>query len=184
MVALARQCYEHVWVLAADAESNGFWDRHYALVKATVCRTAILHMHLNAKAVAEDSVAFALYVNLCAVDIFLHEAAIDEVEKQELPKLVAAESSKRSTAAAFKIASAVRMNWPVQRGEERPFLFASVSKKLLFFFFFFADMLSFPPLAQYRHYTGDLHWLAFGNGNQCPQSKSARLGRGYRQRRC
>ena len=125
MVALARQCYEHVWVLAADAESNGFWDRHYALVKATVCRTAILHMHLNAKAVAEDSVAFALYVNLCAVDIFLHEAAIDEVERQELPKLVAAESSKRSTAAAFKIASAVRMDWPVQRGEVRTSLFSS-----------------------------------------------------------
>lgn len=123
MVALARQCYEHVWVLTADAENNGFWDRHYALVKATFCRTAILHMHLNAKAVAEDSVAFALYVNLCAVDIFLHEAAIDEVEKQELPKLVAAESSKRSTAAAFKIACAVRMNWPVQRGEVRPLPF-------------------------------------------------------------
>lgn len=117
MVALARQCYEHVWVLAADARNKGFWDRHYALVKKIDNRTAILHMHLNAKAIGEDSVAFALHMNLCAIVVFLHEAAIDQVDKQELPKLIGAESRKRSAAAAFKISSAVRMNWPVQRSE-------------------------------------------------------------------
>lgn len=120
MVALARRSYEHVWVLAAGPQNQGFWDSHYALVKIINCRIAMLHMHLNAKAVAEDPVAFTLHVNLYAVDIFLHEAAIDEVEKQGLPKLVAAESIKRSTAAAFKISSAVRMNWPGQRSEVRP----------------------------------------------------------------
>jgi len=127
MAALARLCFEHVWAHTADAQNKGFWDRHYALVKTINDRTAILHMHLNGKAVREDSVAFALHVNLCAVDIFLHEAAIDVVDKQELPKLVAAESRKRTTAAAFKISNAVRMNWPVHRSEVRHFLEARQS---------------------------------------------------------
>ena len=121
MVALSRLCYKHVSVLAPDAQEKGFWDRHYDLVKTVNDRTAMLHMHLNAKAVREDSVAFTLHINLCAVDIFLHEAAIDEVNRQELPKLVAAESRKRSAAAAFKISCAVRMNWPVQRSEVSTF---------------------------------------------------------------
>lgn len=117
MVNLARLCYEHVALPATDAQGGGFWDRHYALVKQIDDYTAIMAIHLSTKAVGEDPLAFSLHMNLCTVHMFLHEAAIRKVDEQQLPQLVAADSRKCSTAAAFKIASAIRMNWPIQRSE-------------------------------------------------------------------
>jgi hypothetical protein len=117
MVKLARLCYEHVGILSRGATDSGFWDRHYRLVKTINDYTATFQGHLGAKAVRECPLAFSLHLNLCATHIHLHEAAIRKVEEQELPKLVAAESRKCSTAAAFKILGAIRMNWPVQRSE-------------------------------------------------------------------
>lgn len=76
-----------------------------------------MQAHLSAKAVREDPLAFTLHINLCAVHMFLHEAAIGKVTEQDLPQLVAAESRKCSTAAAFKVLSAVRMNWPAQHSQ-------------------------------------------------------------------
>jgi hypothetical protein len=116
MVKLARLCFEHVdeKVLTRD---SGFWDRHYQLVKMINDYTAIFRGQLSAKAVREDPLAFSLHLNLCATHISLHEAAIHKVQEQDLPKLVAAESRKSSVAAAFKILSVIRMNWPVQRSE-------------------------------------------------------------------
>ncbi|CAI7658382.1 unnamed protein product [Penicillium glandicola] len=121
MVKLARLCYEHVGILSRGASDSGFWDRHYRLVKTINDYTAIFQGHLGAKAVREDPLAFSLHLNLCATHINLHEAAIRKVEEQELPKLVAAESRKCSTAAAFKILGAIRMNWPVHRSERDHF---------------------------------------------------------------
>lgn len=121
MVKLARLCYEHVGILSRGATDSGFWDRHYRLVKTINDYTATFQGHLGAKAVRESPLAFSLHLNLCATHIHLHEAAIRKVEEQELPKLVAAESRKCSTAAAFKILGAIRMNWPVQRSEHDHF---------------------------------------------------------------
>lgn len=117
MVKLARLCFEHVSILSRSASDSGFWDRHYRLVKRINDYTAIFQRYLTAKAVREDALAFSLHLNLCAMHINLHEAAIRKVEEQDLPKLVTAESRKCSTAAAFKILGAIRMNWPVQRSE-------------------------------------------------------------------
>lgn len=119
MVRLARLCFDHVSLLTSDTHNKGFWDQHYALVKHIDDYTAIIRMHLSAQAVREDPLAFSLHMNLYAVHIFLHEAAIGQVDEQELPKLVGAESRKCSTDAAFKIASAIRMTWPTQRSEVR-----------------------------------------------------------------
>ncbi|KAB8250202.1 fungal-specific transcription factor domain-containing protein [Aspergillus flavus] len=121
MVKLARLCFEHVSILPRSASDSGFWDRHYRLVKTINDYTAIFQRYLTAKAVREDPLAFSLHLNLCATHINLHEAAIRKVEEQDLPKLVAAESRKCSTAAAFKILGAIRMNWPVQRSERDHF---------------------------------------------------------------
>ncbi|PKY04375.1 hypothetical protein P168DRAFT_343864 [Aspergillus campestris IBT 28561] len=121
MVKVARLCLEHVSILSCSASDSGFWDRHYRLVKTINDYTAIFQRYLTAKAVREDVLAFALHLNLCATHINLHEAAIRKVEEQDLPKLVAAESRKSSTAAAFKILGAIRMNWPVQRSERDHF---------------------------------------------------------------
>ncbi|RYP64001.1 hypothetical protein DL771_008972 [Monosporascus sp. 5C6A] len=41
------------------------------------------------------------------------------VEQQDLPHVVTAESQRRATAAAFKISSAVRLNWPLPEQSER-----------------------------------------------------------------
>lgn len=119
MVRVARLCSSHVAITGTDAQGRGFWDRHYALVKRINDYTPLMQPHLSAKAVREDPLAFTLHINLCAVHMLLHEAAIGQVKEQELPKLVAAESRKCSTAAAFKLLSAVRMNWPMQRSEVR-----------------------------------------------------------------
>ncbi|KAL4739543.1 hypothetical protein BDV11DRAFT_215168 [Aspergillus similis] len=121
MVKLARLCFEHVSILSRSVSDSGFWDRHYRLVKTVNDYTAIFQRYLTAKAVREDALAFSLHLNLCATHINLHEAAIRKVEEQDLPKLVAAESRKCSTAAAFKILGAIRMNWPVQRSEQDHF---------------------------------------------------------------
>lgn len=117
MVKLARLCYEHVGILSRGTSDSGFWDRHYRLVKTINDYTTIFQGHLGAKAVREDPLAFSLHLNLCATHINLHEAVIRKVEEQDLPKLVAAESRKCSTVAAFKILGAIRMNWPVHRSE-------------------------------------------------------------------
>ncbi|KAF3402823.1 Asperfuranone cluster transcription factor afoA [Talaromyces pinophilus] len=121
MVKLARLCFEHVGILSRSVSDSGFWDRHYRLVKTINDYTAVFQRYLTAKAVREDALAFSLHLNLCATHINLHEAAIHKVEEQDLPKLVSAESRKCSTAAAFKILGAIRMNWPVQRSERDHF---------------------------------------------------------------
>lgn len=72
----------------------------------------MLKRHLNATSIREDPVAFSLYLNLRATEIFSHESAIRQSGEQGLPPLMTAESQRRATAAAFQISSAVRLNLP------------------------------------------------------------------------
>ncbi|GKT41338.1 depudecin biosynthesis cluster-specific transcription activator DEP6 [Colletotrichum spaethianum] len=90
----------------------GFWDGYCALVKATDELFGMLKRHLNATSIREDPVAFSLYLNLRATEIFSHESAIKKSEEQGLPPLMTTESQRRATAAAFQISSAVRLNLP------------------------------------------------------------------------
>lgn len=121
MVELALQCFDHGWEDDRKGGKQGFWDNHYTLLKATDKRFAMLKMHLNAKSVREDPVAFSVYMNLRATEILFHEVAIARVEQQGLLISMAADSQKRSVAAAFKIANAVRLNWPGQQTEHDVF---------------------------------------------------------------
>ena len=128
MVTLARLCHEHVSTATSnDRKKSGFWDRHYSLVKSINDYTAIIRMHLTAKAVREDPTAFTLHINFCAVHILLHDAATARVKEQELQNLVAADSQKCSVAAAFKIANAIRIAWPAHRSEVRYICIARLS---------------------------------------------------------
>lgn len=118
MATLARQCMRHIMqgiTAQSDSPPPGFWDHHYVLSQAINDRMAVLHTHLNAKASREDPAAFSLLVNLCAVDLYLHEAAIEQAERQDLPPSVVAESRRRCSAAALKITSTLRLNYPVSR---------------------------------------------------------------------
>lgn len=117
MVELAFRCFAHGRRLETEPGAYGFWDNHYALIKAMDLRTELLRPHLNASAICQDPLAFSLHMNLNATDIYFHEAAISEVRRQSLPDALAAESQKRSTAAAFRIANSIRLIWSNQPSE-------------------------------------------------------------------
>ncbi|WQF87799.1 hypothetical protein CDEST_12813 [Colletotrichum destructivum] len=108
MVDLALRCFDH----GQERATAGFWDGYCALVKTTDELFGMLKRHLNATSIREDPVAFSLYLNLRATEIFSHESAITRSEEQGLPPLMTAESQRRATAAAFQISSAVRLNVP------------------------------------------------------------------------
>ena len=104
---------------AAESDSppfrSGFWDRHYALSQAINDRMTVLQAHLSAKASRADPAAFSLLVNLCALDLYLHEAAIAQADRQDLTPSVVAESRRRCSVNALKIASTIRISYPVSR---------------------------------------------------------------------
>ncbi|OHE97150.1 hypothetical protein CORC01_07591 [Colletotrichum orchidophilum] len=108
MVDLALRCFDH----GQQRATPGFWDGYCALVKTTDELFSMLKRHLNATSIREDPVAFSLYLNLRATEIFSHESAITQSEEQGLPPLMTTESQRRATAAAFQISSAVRLNLP------------------------------------------------------------------------
>lgn len=106
MVELALRCFRH----EQDRNEPGFWDRYYSLVKSTDHLFGVVKRHLNGTSIREDPVAFSLYLNLRATEIFLHDLAIIQGTDQQLPLLMTTESQRRSTAAAFQISSAVKLN--------------------------------------------------------------------------
>ncbi|OHW99188.1 hypothetical protein CSPAE12_02072 [Colletotrichum incanum] len=108
MVELTLRCFDH----GQERITSGFWGGYCTLVKATDELFNILKRHLNATSIRKDPVAFSLYLNLRATEIFLHEAAITQSQKQKLPPLMTAEGKRRATAAAFQISSAVHLNLP------------------------------------------------------------------------
>nr|ART35018.1 putative Zn2Cys6 DNA-binding transcription factor [Fusarium sacchari] len=108
MVELALRCFDH----GQKRTSESFWDGYCDLVKKTDALFGMLKRHLNAASIREDPVAFSLYLNLRATEIFSHESAIARSEEQGLPPLMTAESQRRVTAAAFQISTAVRLNLP------------------------------------------------------------------------
>ncbi|EXM08786.1 hypothetical protein FOIG_01846 [Fusarium odoratissimum NRRL 54006] len=108
MVELALCCFDH----GQKRTSKSFWDGYCDLVKKTDVLFGMLKRHLNATSIREDPVAFSLYLNLRATEIFSHESAIARSEEQGLPQLMTAESQRRATAAAFQISTAVRLNLP------------------------------------------------------------------------
>ncbi|KAF5617059.1 uncharacterized protein FTJAE_12816 [Fusarium tjaetaba] len=108
MVELALRCFEH----GQKRTSESFWDGYCDLVKKIDVLFGMLKRHLNATSIREDPVAFSLYLNLRATEIFSHESAIARSEEQGLPPLMTAESQRRATAAAFQISTAVRLNLP------------------------------------------------------------------------
>jgi hypothetical protein len=108
MVELALRCFDN----GQKRDKPGFWDDYCALVKKTDDLFKILKRHLNATSIREDPVAFSLYLNLRATEIFSHESAIEKNEEQGLPPLMIAESQRRATTAAFQICNAVGLNLP------------------------------------------------------------------------
>ncbi|VUC26382.1 unnamed protein product [Clonostachys rosea] len=121
MVELTLQCFQHATLRQPPSEGGTFWDNHYRLIKEFSQRASLLKAHLDTNAVKTDPISFSLHMNLCAAEIYLHEAAMKEILLQQLPQSMASESKKCSTTAAFRIANAVRLNWS-SRGSESDLL--------------------------------------------------------------
>ncbi|KAK8012287.1 hypothetical protein PG991_009662 [Apiospora marii] len=94
---------------------QGFWDKHFSLLSVLRHRVELLSPHLTVCAVQSDPVSFGLYVYLCGIDIALQETAVAQVEKQVLSPAVAADSVKRSRAAAYRLVGAARGTLPRNR---------------------------------------------------------------------
>lgn len=109
MVGIAVRCFAHHAGRNHDFENKGFWDRHYELVKSMDECLSVLRPHTTATAVCEDPLTFTTHLNLHAVDIFLHDTALHEAKKQNLPPETAAASAKRCSEAAMKIAGTIRL---------------------------------------------------------------------------
>ena len=117
MVDLALQCFDHVRRVRSESAYQGFWDVHYTLIKEMKVRRSALRKHLDPASVRRDPLAFSLHMNLCATEICFHDAAISQIKGQGLPDELSSESRKSSTAAALRIAAAVKMTWPTSDGQ-------------------------------------------------------------------
>ena len=115
MVSLYRRCLSHVESsLEAEPPTRGarysFWEHHYQIDKDLKNCTEMLIGKMDAHALLNDEFALALDMNLCAIDIFLHEAAIAKADKEALPKALIMESNSRCSHAAIRIAERVSMS--------------------------------------------------------------------------
>jgi hypothetical protein len=146
MVELALRCFDH----GQQREAPGFWDSYCDLVKKIDDLFTILKPHLNTTSIREDPIAFSLYMNLRATEIFLHDSAITKNEEQALPSFMITESQKRATAAAFQICNAVGLNLPSPRkGNSNIIMLQAI---------FIAWPLTMALKALYREFVhGDLH---------------------------
>lgn len=108
MVDTAIKCFDHGRSSPGEEREHGFWDRHYALVKEMDERIAMLTPRL-ADLLCTNPLALSTYMNLCSIEIFLHNAAVKQVEERRLPGAMASDSHRRCTAAALKISSTVRI---------------------------------------------------------------------------
>jgi hypothetical protein len=105
MVCLYRRCIDHI---NSPRGGHGFWDAHYAADKTiTHCQTHYLSRHIDGES-ATDPRSLALRMNLAAVEISLHEAALAKVREENLPAELAVEALAKIKAAAANIAHTVQ----------------------------------------------------------------------------
>ncbi|KAL9017110.1 MAG: hypothetical protein Q9185_005570 [Variospora sp. 1 TL-2023] len=115
MVSLCRRCVNHS-KLSLESESNMtgpgycFWEQHYDIDKDLKNCTDAVIGKMDAQALLEDDFALALDMNLRAIDIFLHEAAIFRAGRDGLPHVLMMESNSRCSQAAMRIVHGVSLS--------------------------------------------------------------------------
>ncbi len=114
MVSLYRRCLSHVRSSLGNESTTGgscysFWEHHYGIDKDLKSYTDGLTGMMNAQELLEDEFALALNLNLCAIDICLHEAAIVKANGDALPKTLVAECNSRCSQAAMRIVEGVSL---------------------------------------------------------------------------
>lgn len=115
MVSLYRRCLSHTSAsLETESATGGpgysFWEHHYVIDKdLQECKDALIG-NINAQALLNDEFALGLDINLCAIDIFLHEAAAVKADKDGLPKTLVTESNNRCSQAARRIVEGISLS--------------------------------------------------------------------------
>jgi hypothetical protein len=114
MVQLYRRCLGHI---RASVESDlapssvySFWEHHYTIDKDLQSCSNTLLGKLDAQALLDDDFALALNLNLCAIDICLHEAAILRAQQDSLPLTLVMECKSRCYQAAARIAEGISLS--------------------------------------------------------------------------
>lgn len=114
MISLYCRCLKHFQASYEQDQtgdlSYGFWLYHYQIDKTVADYSTNLLGHLTSQARLDDPLALCLNMNLCAVNICLHQAAIEKAQKGKLPLSLIAESENRCTAAAMEIVGDVRLS--------------------------------------------------------------------------
>lgn len=114
MVSLYRRCLSHVKsTLEHDStrvSEYSFWEHHYRIDKDLKSCSDALTGKLNAQELLNDEFALALNMNLCAIDILLHEAAVVKADKHALPKALITESNNRCSQAAMRVVEGVSLS--------------------------------------------------------------------------
>ncbi|KAL8959687.1 MAG: hypothetical protein Q9193_003485 [Seirophora villosa] len=115
MVSLCRRCLNHTKV-SLESESSttspaySFWEHHYEIDKDLKnCIDAVIGK-MDGQALLNDDFALGLDMNFCAIDIFLHEAAIFRAGKDGLPEVLMTESNSRCSKAAMRIVDGVSLS--------------------------------------------------------------------------
>lgn len=106
MVSLYRRCSDHAESALHEA-SHAFWETHYCIDKAiSQCRTHLFSQYIGGHG-SDEPMSLTLRMNLDAVAVSLHEAALAKVEKDELPASLTTESISKCISAAVDIVEAV-----------------------------------------------------------------------------
>ncbi|KAL8921982.1 MAG: hypothetical protein Q9208_005436 [Pyrenodesmia sp. 3 TL-2023] len=115
MVSLYRRCLSHTSAsLETDSATRGpgysFWECHFIIDKdLQECKDALVG-NMDAQALLNDEFALGLDMNLCAIDIVLHEAAVLKADKDGLPRTLVTESNNRCSEAARRIVEGISLS--------------------------------------------------------------------------
>lgn len=137
MIELALRCFDHSRNQGKGTAQMGFWDRHYALVKDVAERTKLLARYFDLSAIETDPVALSVCMNMCALEIRLHETAVQEVERQKLLASMALESQQQCTRAAEKVFQVTQHMLPRRGSRVRPIHLTSYHGRVLIGYMFF-----------------------------------------------
>ena len=109
MTGLVGLCLKHLQAAQEDSARNyDFWVQHFEIDKVVAARSRFILEHTTEPSGPNDIRQILLHLNLCAVNIYLHEIAIAEVVKRSLPDSMTIESKNRCRASAVEIAAVLR----------------------------------------------------------------------------
>ena len=161
MISLHCRCLKHFQASYEQDQrgdlSYGFWLHHYQIDKEITDYSTNLLGHLDSQARLDDPLALCLNMNMCAVNICLHEEAIDKARRGGLPTTLMTKSENRGAAAAIEIVGDVRLSQQLAPSKVCLILCFCLSNTI-----WPANLLSIGAVAQRNEY---LHDVATFNGS-------------------